>query len=180
HIVLSTLHTNTAAGVLPRLIDMGIEPFLVSSVINTVIGQRLVRRICDKCVTERQSTEAENHSIQEVLGDILPESGEASQELKDDIGYEVLPGLDQNAYTLYSGSGCKDCNGEGYKGRTGIFEVFSITDEMEKILVSGMTSGQVQEQAQKDGMITMRQDGYLKALNGVTTLDEVARVASDA
>jgi type IV pilus assembly protein PilB len=180
HIVLSTLHTNSAAGVLPRLIDMGIEPFLVSSVINTVIGQRLVRRICDKCVTERQSTEAENHSIQEVLGSILPESGEASQELKDDIGYEVLPGLDQNAYTLYSGSGCKDCNGEGYKGRTGIFEVFSITDEMEKILVSGMTSGQVQEQAQKDGMITMRQDGYLKALNGVTTLDEVARVASDA
>jgi type IV pilus assembly protein PilB len=180
HIVLSTLHTNSAAGVLPRLIDMGIEPFLVSSVINTVIGQRLVRRICDKCVTERQSTEAENHSIQEVLGSILPESGEASQELKDDIGYEVLPGLDQNAYTLYSGSGCKDCDGEGYKGRTGIFEVFSITDEMEKILVSGMTSGQVQEQAQKDGMITMRQDGYLKALNGVTTLDEVARVASDA
>ena len=180
HIVLSTLHTNSAAGVLPRLIDMGIEPFLVSSVINTVIGQRLVRRICDKCVTERESTEAENHSIQEVLGSILPESGEASQELKDDIGYEVLPGLDQNAYTLYEGSGCKDCNGEGYKGRTGIFEVFSITDEMEKILVSGMTSGQVQEQAQKDGMITMRQDGYLKALNGVTTLDEVARVASDA
>ncbi|PSO43238.1 type II secretion system protein E [Candidatus Saccharibacteria bacterium QS_5_54_17] len=180
HIVLSTLHTNSAAGVLPRLIDMGIEPFLVSSVINTVIGQRLVRRICDKCARERESTEAENHSIQEVLGSILPESGEASQELKEDIGYEVLPGLDQNAYTLYQGSGCKDCNGEGYKGRTGIFEVFSITDEMEKILVSGMTSGQVQEQAQKDGMITMRQDGYLKALNGVTTLDEVARVASDA
>lgn len=179
HIVLSTLHTNTASGVLPRLIDMGVEPFLISSVINTVIGQRLVRRVCDSCSQGRQSTEAETQSIQEVLKDILPESGDASQDLKDDIGYEVLPSLDQNAYTLYTGARCNECN-EGYKGRTGIFEVFSITDEMEKILVSGMTSGQVQEQAQRDGMITMRQDGYLKALNGVTTLDEVARVASDA
>ncbi len=179
HIVLTTLHTNSASGVLPRLIDMGVEPFLIGSVINTVIGQRLVRRVCDKCIKERKSTEAETESIKKTLQDVLPEAGEASQELKEDIGYETLPNLSQSAYTLYVGEGCNECN-EGYKGRTGIFEVFNITRDMEKILVGGTTSGQVQEQAKKDGMITMKEDGYLKALNGVTTLEEVVRVASDS
>lgn len=179
HIVLSTLHTNTASGVLPRLIDMGVEPFLISSVINTVIGQRLVRKVCDKCAQQRQSTEAETQSIKETLADVLPESGEPTPEMKQEIGYDVLPDLSKNAYTLYKGEGCNECN-EGYKGRTGIFEVFNITEDMEKILVGGTTSTQVQDQAQKDGMVTMKQDGYLKAINGVTTLEEVLRVASDA
>lgn len=179
HVVLSTLHTNSAAGVLPRLIDMGVEPFLIGSVINTVIGQRLVRQICDKCVQEYQASEAEAESIKKTLQGVLPESGQASEELKQDIGYEYLPNLSQSAYTLYRGQGCGECS-EGYRGRTGIFEVFSISPEMEKILVGETTSSKVQAQAQADGMITMKQDGYLKALNGVTTLEEVVRVASDA
>lgn len=179
HVVLSTLHTNTAAGVLPRLIDMGVEPFLIGSVINTVIGQRLVRRICENCMEEYQATEAEVESIKTTLQGVLPESGEPTEELKQDIGYEHLPNLSQNAYTLYRGQGCSECT-EGYKGRTGIFEVFSITPEMEAILVGETTSSKVQAQAQADGMITMKQDGYLKALNQVTTLEEVVRVASDA
>lgn len=179
HVVLSTLHTNTAAGVLPRLIDMGVEPFLIGSVINTVIGQRLVRRICENCMEEYQATEAEVESIKATLQGVLPESGEPTEELKQDIGYEHLPNLSQNAYTLYRAQGCSECT-EGYKGRTGIFEVFSITPEMEAILVGETTSSKVQAQAQADGMITMKQDGYLKALNRVTTLEEVVRVASDA
>lgn len=179
HIVLSTLHTNTAAGVLPRLIDMGVEPFLIGSVINTVIGQRLVRRVCENCKEAYETSPSETESIKKTLGNILPESGEASKELLEDIGYDYLPNLEQNAYTLYKGKGCGECS-EGYKGRTGIFEVFGITPEMEKILSGETTSSQVQQQAQEDGMITMRQDGYLKALNGITTLEEVVRVASDA
>lgn len=178
HIVLSTLHTNSASGVLPRLIDMGVEPFLISSTVNTVIGQRLVRQICDKCIQEYEATEAEANSIKQTLKNVLPESGDATEKLREDVGYDNLPNLNQKAYTLYRGQGCEDCS-EGYKGRTGVFEVFSISSDMEKLLVEGTTSSQVQEQAQKDGMITMRQDGYLKALNGITTLEEVARVTAE-
>ncbi|MEX0749100.1 MAG: ATPase, T2SS/T4P/T4SS family [Candidatus Saccharimonadales bacterium] len=179
HVVLSTLHTNSASGVLPRLIDMGIEPFLIASTVNTIIGQRLVRRICDKCSESYEASPAEVESIRKSMEGILPESGTADAQLREDLGYENLPSLGENAYTLYRGKGCSECQ-DGYKGRTGIFEVFSITPEMEKLLASQTTSTQVQLQAQKDGMITMKQDGYLKALNGVTTLEEVMRVASDA
>ncbi len=178
HIVLSTLHTNSAAGVLPRLIDMGIEPFLITSTINTVIGQRLVRKVCDKCSKEYKATEAEVSSIKKTLGGLLPDSGKPDTKTKENLGYDVLPSLDEE-FTLYKGEGCDDCV-EGYKGRTGIFEVFTISPEMEKILVEGTTSNQVQAQAQEDGMVTMKQDGYLKALNGITTLEEVVRVASDS
>lgn len=179
HVVLSTIHTNSASGVLPRLIDMGIEPFLIASTINTVIGQRLVRRVCEKCSEGYPASEAETDSIKRSLKGILPESGEADQALKDEMGYETLPSLHEKAYTLFRGKGCADCQ-DGFKGRTGIFEVFKITDDMEKLLATQTTTSQVQAQAQKDGMITMKQDGYLKALNGATTLEEVMRVAADA
>ncbi|MEX0919630.1 MAG: ATPase, T2SS/T4P/T4SS family [Candidatus Saccharimonadales bacterium] len=178
HIVLSTLHTNSAAGVLPRLIDMGIEPFLITSTINTVIGQRLVRKVCDKCSKEYKASEAEVSSIKKTLEGLLPESGKVSDKIKEDLGYDILPSL-SDEIKLYKGEGCEECV-DGYKGRTGIFEVFTITPDMEKILVKGTTSNQVQAQAQEDGMVTMKQDGYLKALNGATTLEEVVRVASDS
>ncbi|MEX0934197.1 MAG: ATPase, T2SS/T4P/T4SS family [Candidatus Saccharimonadales bacterium] len=178
HIVLSTLHTNSAAGVLPRLIDMGIEPFLITSTINTVIGQRLVRKVCSKCSKEYKASEAEASSIKKTLEGLLPESGKVNDKVKEDLGYDVLPSL-SDGFKLYKGEGCEDCV-SGYKGRTGIFEVFTITPDMEKVLVKGTTSNQVQAQAQEDGMVTMKQDGYLKALNGVTTLEEVVRVASDS
>jgi len=178
HVVLSTIHTNSAAGVLPRLLDMKVEPFLVASTVNTVIGQRLVRRVCDNCRQERQSTEAETKSINTTLARVLPKTKEELAKVKDDIGFDVLPLAGQNAYTLYKGGGCKECT-DGYKGRVGIYEVFAMTEAMEQLLATKATTTHIQNQATADGMVSMKEDGYLKALNGLTTLEEVARVASD-
>jgi type IV pilus assembly protein PilB len=178
HVVLSTIHTNSAAGVLPRLLDMQVEPFLVASTVNTVIGQRLVRRVCDVCRVQRPATDVEIESIHHTLEALLPKS-ESDAKVKEDLGYDFLPLAGQNAYTLYEGKGCKKCK-EGYKGRVGIYEVFAMTEGMEQLLSKKATTSEVQTQAQSDGMITMKQDGYLKALNGITTLTEVARVASDS
>jgi type IV pilus assembly protein PilB len=180
HVVLSTLHTNSASGVLPRLLDMGIEPFLISSTINTVIGQRLVRRLCEKCRIEDKSTDAEVKSIHTTLAGILPKDDEERKDRGEDLGYDNLPLASENAYTLYRANdkGCSSCN-RGYKGRIGIYEVFAMTDAMEKLLVEHSTTNQIQDQATADGMITMKGDGYLKVLSGLTTLEEVARVAAD-
>ena len=178
HTVLSTLHTNSAAGVLPRLLDMKIEPFLVASTVNTVIGQRLVRRICEKCKQSYQSNETESLSIKKTLEGVLPATTSEVAKVSEDLGFAMLPPLNQGSFTLYKGEGCRECT-NGYKGRMGIYEVFAMTPEMEKTLAARATSSQIQAQAQKDGMLTMKQDGYLKVLNGITTLEEVARVASD-
>lgn len=178
HVVLSTIHTNSASGVLPRLLDMGVEPFLVASTINTVIGQRLVRRICTKCKYEYKANDAEIASIKQTLNGVLPTAKGDVAKAEDDLGYDNLPLAGDSAYTLFKGKGCNDCT-NGYKGRSGIYEVFGMTDAMEKLLVAHSTTSQIQDQAQHDGMVTMKQDGYLKALNGITTLEEVARVASD-
>lgn len=178
HVVLSTIHTNSASGVLPRLLDMGIEPFLIASTVNTVIGQRLVRRICPKCIEKRTSTPAEAQSIAETLQNILPKGKDEVARAQADLGYDSLPLGGQTAYTLYKGGGCKECV-DGYKGRIGIYEVFGMTDAMEILLSKKATTAEVQKQAELDGMISMKQDGYLKALTGVTTLEEVARVAAD-
>ena len=157
---------------------MHVEPFLVASTVNTVIGQRLVRRICDKCVEEYQASAAEVQSIQKTLANILPKPKEAVAASKEDLGFNTLPLLGDTAYTLFKGKGCKECTG-GYKGRIGIYEVFAMSDAMEKLLAQKATTSQIQALAEKDGMVTMKQDGYLKALNRLTTLEEVARVASD-
>ena len=178
HTVLSTLHTNSAAGVLPRLLDMGVEPFLVASTVNTIIGQRLVRRVCEKCKQAAQSTPTQTESIIKTLGKLMPAGEQETAALKEDLGYDVLPQAGESAYTLYKGKGCPECT-NGYKGRIGIYEVFPMTNTMEKLLAARATTSQIQAQAEADGMVTMKQDGYLKALNGLTTLEEVARVASD-
>jgi type IV pilus assembly protein PilB len=178
HVVLSTIHTNSAAGVLPRLLDMNIEPFLIASTVNTVIGQRLVRKVCDKCREEYKSTDTETASIKQELEQILPKTKEEVEKLKKDLGYDVLPLATDTAYTLYRGKGCSNCT-NGYKGRMGIYEVFGMSDAMEKLLAKRSTTSEIQRQAEADGMVTMKQDGYLKALNGLTTLEEVARVAAD-
>ncbi len=178
HLVLSTLHTNSAAGVLPRLLDMNIEPFLIASTINTVIGQRLVRKVCEKCRKSYQATPAAVTMINNIIGNILPKSEAEVQKVSEDLGYAGLPIRSENAYTLYKGTGCDECV-DGYKGRTGIYEVFEMNDAIEHLLLSQATSATIQAQAQKDGMLTMQQDGILKALAGVTTIEEVGRVASD-
>ena len=176
HLVFSTLHTNSAAGILPRLLDMGIEPFLIASTVRTVIGQRLVRRISDD-KEKYQAEPAEVQAIQSTLGDILPENEEQAEKLKKELGYKTLPLKGQNAYTLYKGKDSPDAP-DGYRGRMGLYEVFSVTDEIQKLILQRATSAEIQKVAKSQGMTTMRQDGYLKALNGLTTLKEVNRVAA--
>lgn len=180
HVVLSTLHTNSAPGVLPRLLDMAVEPFLIASTVNTVIGQRLVRRLCDICRTEVKSSATEVQSINATLKGVLPKSQTEVKAKTEDLGYDILPLAGQSAYTFYKANpeGCDKCM-KGYRGRIGIYEVFAMTEGIEKLLGQHAPTDKVQEQAQADGMLTMKQDGYLKVLNGITTLEEVARVAAD-
>ena len=179
HVVLSTLHTNSAAGVLPRMLDMQVEPFLVASTINTVVGQRLVRKICEKCKVQVAASAAQVQMINKVLGKVLPGVQADKTRVTEDLGYENLPLRSESAYTLYKGKGCSSCV-NGFKGRVGIYEVFSMTPAIEKLLTAHATTTQIQEQAQADGMITMQQDGMLKVLTGQTTIEEVARVAADS
>lgn len=178
HVVLSTLHTNSAAGVLPRLLDMGVEPFLIASTVNTVVGQRLVRKLCDKCRKPDTTTEVETKSLGSTLANVLPKTAEAVAAAKIDLGYDTVPQAGQKTYGLWRAVGCNYCV-KGYKGRIGVYEVFTMTQAMEKLLLAHATTSEVQGQAIKDGMFTMKQDGYLKVLEGLTTLEEVARVAAD-
>lgn len=178
HTVLSTLHTNSAAGVLPRLLDMKIEPFLIASTVNTVIGQRLVRRVCPKCKKGYPAPPTAIALINKIVGPFLPRTQADVKARAADYGYEGLPLYSETAYTLYKGEGCEDCK-DGYAGRVGIFEVFEMNPTVEKLLLNHATSSEIQGQAIKDGMLTMQQDGYLKAMTGLTTVEEVARVATD-
>lgn len=176
HLVFSTLHTNSAAGILPRLLDMGIEPFLIASTVRTVIGQRLVRRLHDP--KPYQSDKGEAAIIQKALGTILPASEADMKQVAADVGYEALPLNSQTAYTLYKGTEAPDAPG-GYKGRVGLYEVFEISDTIQDLIMKRATSAEIQQAAQAEGMITMQQDGYLKALAGKTTIEEINRVAAE-
>ena len=177
HLVFSTLHTNSAAGILPRLLDMGIEPFLIASTVHTVIGQRLVRKIT-KDKEQYQSTKAETEAIHATLNEYLPAGKEDSKKVAEDLGYDNLPLKGQNAYTLSKGKDAPESPG-GFKGRMGLYEVFEITDKIQELILKRATSSEIQKAAQEEqGMLTMRQDGYLKALDGQTTIAEVNRVAS--
>ncbi|MBM2820733.1 MAG: Type secretion system protein (GspE) [Candidatus Berkelbacteria bacterium] len=161
HVVLSTLHTNDAAGAIPRLIDMKIEPFLVNSSINCVVAQRLCRKICDTCKEPLQIEAGESDMAQKELA-ILPKNVEKPSKIQ-----------------FLHGKGCDTCSGTGYKGRIGIFEVFSLSDDL-KVMVAKKASGtELGNQAIKNGMVTMKQDGILKALDGLTSLEEVWRVTKD-
>ncbi len=177
HLVFSTLHTNSAAGILPRLLDMGIEPFLIASTVHTVIGQRLVRRIDEDTKAPYQADIAEQQAIKATLGKLLPASDAERAAKSKDLGYENLPLANQNAYTLFKGKDSPDAPG-GYKGRMGLYEVFEIDEDIQKLILEHSTSAQIQKAAQAKGMITMREDGYLKALASMTTISEVNRVAA--
>ncbi len=176
HLVFATLHTNSAAGILPRLLDMGIEPFLIASTVHTVIGQRLVRKIVDDKETYA-SNNVETDDIHKVLGNLLPKTSADVDKVSKDLGYSALPLGNENAYTLFKGRETPD-NPAGYVGRVGLYEVFEITEPIQDLIIKHATSSAIQRQAQAQGMVTMRQDGYLKALAGKTTLLEVNRVAS--
>ena len=178
HLVFSTLHTNSAAGILPRLIDMGIEPFLIASTVNTIIGQRLVRRVAPKRNTY-QSSPLQTQSIIETVGHLLPKTPEEVERVSADLGYKNLPLANQKSYTLVKGRDTPQTPG-GYQGRAGLYEVMEVTEEIQQLIIKHATSHEVQKVAMQQGMITMRQDGYLKALTGITTIEEVNRVASDS
>lgn len=177
HLVFSTLHTNSAAGILPRLLDMGIEPFLIASTVHTVIGQRLVRRLIPGGESY-QSDKAETEAIKSVLGNLLPKKKEEVSTVATDLGYTNLPLANQNAYTLFKGKQTQDAPA-GLKGRMGLYEVFDVTDEIQDLIIKRSTSAEIQKVAQAQGMVKMRQDGYLKALAGMTSIEEVNRVAAE-
>ena len=177
HLVFSTLHTNSASGVLPRLLDMGIEPFLIASTVNTIIGQRLVRRVA-KRRDLYQSSPLETQTIQSTVGHLLPQTREQVASFSQDLGYDSLPLANQSSFILAKGRDAPQTP-HGYSGRAGLYEVMDVTEEIQNLIVRRATTAEIQKAAIQQGMITMRQDGYLKALNGITTLEEVNRVAAD-
>jgi type IV pilus assembly protein PilB len=167
HLVVSTIHTNSAAGAVPRFLSMGVKPFLLAPSINAIIGQRLVRRLCETCKKPQTLTPAVLAQVKTVLEGIPKNSGYSVDMAKLTF---FAPPEGENT--------CTTCNGLGYKGRLGIYEVLTMTKEIETLILSGNVSEfQMQEIAQKQGMITMAQDGLLKALDGMTSVDEVLRVA---
>jgi type IV pilus assembly protein PilB len=177
HLVFSTLHTNSAAGILPRLLDMGIEPFLLASTLNTVIGQRLVRRVADKREAYT-SSDIEAKQINDLVGEMLPQSQQQVAMISEDLGYPGLPVYNPSNYTLVRGIDDHDSSG-GYKGRAGLYETIEVDDDIQKLIIARATSGEIMKIAKMKGTLTMRQDGMLKALSGITTVAEVNRVASD-
>lgn len=178
HLVFSTLHTNSAAGILPRLLDMGIEPFLIASTVHTVIGQRLVRRIADNGKQTYQSNQVDTEAIKTAVGHLLPKSKEQMAKVAEDLGYKSLPLANQNAYTLTKGTDSSETP-NGYKGRMGLYEVFEVSEAIQALILKRATSTEIEKVAQEEGMINMRQDGYLKALDGRTTIEEINRVAAE-
>lgn len=176
HLVFSTLHTNSAAGILPRLLDMGIEPFLIASTVHTVIGQRLVRRVGKRKETYLSSP-TETAAVKAALGGILPSDPAQMSAVAADLGYKSLPLATDTAYTLTRGLDSPDAPG-GYNGRVGVYEVFNVSEAIQDLILKRSTSLEIQNQAEREGMITMREDGFLKVLSGRTTVAEINRVAS--
>ena len=177
HLVFSTLHTNSAAGILPRLLDMGIEPFLLASTLNVVIGQRLVRRITEKREMYK-SSELETDGINSIVGELLPATKEDVAAVSEDLGYPGLPVKNGDFYMLAKGMDTKETPG-GYSGRAGLYETIEVDEEIQKLIISHATPNEIMRLAKSKGTVTMRQDGMLKVLSGITTIEEVNRVASD-
>jgi len=173
HLVLSTLHTNDAVTAIPRLIEMGIPTFLVASTVNLVIAQRLVRIICPHCISSYNlSTTAiadieKQMNVKEILEVMEKEGVITDKEVK--LG-ELL---------FYRGKGCNKCNMEGYKGRVGVYEILEITPETQDLILNHASTEELHKTTRKNNMITMLQDGMIKAKNGITTIEEVLRVTKE-
>ena len=158
HLVFSTLHTSNASGALPRLIDLGAESFLLASTVNAIVGQRIVRQICLHCKESYEAPQQLLEEIKSILGPLYPTKSEGK---------------------LFRGKGCDACGHLGYSGRIGIFEVLFASEKVSRLIVEKADAKVIEDQATKDGMITIKQDGYLKVLQGVTTIEEVLRVAQE-
>lgn len=165
HVVLSTLHTNNAAGVIPRLIDMGVKPFLISPALSIAIAQRLVGILCPDCKKKvKAKKEAQDLILKEIEG--LP------PQIKKKV---KVP----SPLMVYEAQGCKKCNFRGFSGRIGVFEILEMTNELAETILKDPTEEKITQEAHRQGMITMRQDGALKVLEGVTTIEEILRVSEE-
>lgn len=159
HLVFSTLHTSNASGALPRLLDLGAESFLLASTMNALVGQRIVRKICSACKEAYAPPSSIIEEIKTSLGVLFPQN---------------LPQVN-----IYRGKGCQECGSSGYLGRVGIFEVMPVSEKIAQLILQHPDSATIEKQAILEGMITMKQDGYIKVLKGTTTVEEVIRVAQE-
>jgi type II secretory ATPase GspE/PulE/Tfp pilus assembly ATPase PilB-like protein len=175
HLVLSTLHTNSASGAIPRLIDMGVEDFLLSSTLNAVLAQRLVRKVCSECKTEYEPPQEVQKKIREVLESV---KNNKTIMTKDPEVAKVMKLLDEDSLKLYKGQGCDVCGQSGYKGRIGIFELLRMDEKVAALTVSHSPADVIEKEAIQGGMLRLLEDGHLRALEGVTTIEEVMRVAN--
>ena len=162
HLVLSTIHTNDAAGTIPRLIDLGIQPQIIAPAINVAMAQRLIRKLCPNCKIQDKVNPEVVEKIQKTMSPI-----------KDRF---KLPKLGSSLKVYFPGKGCKECNELGYKGRVGVYEAFVIGKEMERLILKSPAISDIQELAEKEGMVTMLQDAYLKLLDGITSVEEIERI----
>jgi type IV pilus assembly protein PilB len=167
HIVLSTLHTNDSLGVLPRLIDLGVPPFLIPATVSLAIGQRLVRQLCNDCkkkIKPKQETK-----------DLLTREVKA---FPDNLKKEFDLAKHKDIF-IWEAVGCRKCNNQGFSGRVGIFEVFQMTDRVGDMVLEGISEKKLEVEARKQSMVTMRQDGIAKVLTGITTIGEVIRATQE-
>jgi type IV pilus assembly protein PilB len=167
HLVLSSIHTNTAAGAIPRLVDLGAEPFLISSTLNVILGQRLVRKLCpEKLKYKLKEVEIKNLRKDCDLDKIL-------ENLKEE---KIIRGKsDWSKIDFFRPKPSKECT-DGHKGRIGIYETLLVTESIKELIVKKSDAGQIQAQAQREGMTTMIEDGFLKAAQGITSIEEILRV----
>lgn len=188
HVVLSTLHTNDTIGVIPRLINMGVEKYLLAPTLNLALAQRLARKLCNTCKQKTKPNAGEEEMIKRALADM---PAEAKKDLAKDNFEIYKPGEvslptqppsgepDGQARLNASRQGCKDCGGKAYKGRIGIFETLAMTDELEEIVLGDISESKLRAEAKRQGMLTMFQDGIIKVLRGVTSLEELLQVAQE-
>lgn len=176
HLVLSTLHTNSAAGTLPRLLDMGAEAFLVASTVNVIIGQRLVRKLCNECkiAYTLDEKEIETLSASFELDSILNVLKNA-EELKGTVSAKST----WKDVNFYKAKGCDKCNNEGYHGRLGIYEVLEMDQSIGKLITTNASADDIEKKARENGMRTMSEDGFIKAVQGITSIEEVMRVTKE-
>jgi len=158
HLVFSTLHTNDSSGALPRLLDMGAEPYLLASSMTAIMAQRVTRKIHDDCKESYTPDPKIIEDIKTVLGPLWP----SAKDVK-----------------LYRGKGCEACGNSGYYGRVGVFEVLPVTDAIAKLILERSPASEIEKRAKEEGMITLKQDGYLKVIEGITSIEEVLRVAQE-
>ncbi|MCK9578924.1 MAG: GspE/PulE family protein [Methanoregula sp.] len=175
HMVLSTLHTNDAIGTIPRLIDMHVEPFLLASTLNGILAQRLVRRVCNFCKIEEEISQDVHDDIAEEIKKIYDIVDDKIKKLFD----ETILSEGPKSKKLYKGKGCTRCGNTGYKGRLSIAEVLDVDDELKSIIANGKELNYKSEVLKKQKFITLKQDGIIRALQGVTSIEEVLRVISD-